>query len=196
MLKVVLTGGPSSGKTVIQQALLEALSDRLELVPEAATVLLSGGFPSPGANQLWSQSWQDSFQSAVVALQYSLEEVGEENATRSGAQLILFDRGVLDGAAYMPGGIDEFCRRHNVDLDHAHQRYDVVVHLESLATASPENYGRSNNAHRFESLEQAQRLEYATRAVWEKHPCRHFIHGNRQLDEKVANVVRIVQELL
>ncbi|MCA9218432.1 MAG: ATP-binding protein [Planctomycetales bacterium] len=194
MRRVVLTGGPCSGKTTVQRVLREAFTNRLIHVPEAATILLEGGFPAPGTTRPWTEAWQSSFQRAVLALQYSLEDI--HATTDEQIDLIVCDRGVLDGAAYTPGGRIEFGKRFNVDLQDAMRRYDVVIHLESLATADPRHYGRSNNEHRFESLEQAQSLEHAIRDAWEGHPHTLFVDGNSGVDGKVATVCRFIREFL
>ncbi|MCA9149915.1 MAG: hypothetical protein KDA92_11470, partial [Planctomycetales bacterium] len=68
--------------------------------------------------------------------------------------------------------------------------------LESLATADPKRYGRSNNEHRFESLEQAQSLEHAIREAWEDHPKKLFVDGSCGVDGKVATVCRFIRDLL
>jgi hypothetical protein len=47
MLKIVITGGPCAGKSSIISMLKEEF-DEVITVPEAATLLLSGGFPMPG----------------------------------------------------------------------------------------------------------------------------------------------------
>ncbi|MEZ6041885.1 MAG: ATP-binding protein [Planctomycetaceae bacterium] len=194
MQRIVLTGGPCSGKTTVQKVLRETFTHQLVHVPEAATILLEGGFLAPGPALPWSEAWQASFQRAVVALQYSLEEIYA--STSDTAKLIVFDRGLLDGAAYTPGGVSEFQQRHRIDPKDAMQRYDVVIHLESLATADPARYGRSNNDHRFEPLEQAQRLEYAVRDAWAAHPRRIFVKGCHGVDGKVAEVCQLFREFL
>ena len=44
-MKVVLTGGPSGGKTTIATALAKDLTAQTAVVPEAASMLFLGGFP-------------------------------------------------------------------------------------------------------------------------------------------------------
>jgi predicted ATPase len=196
MRKVVLTGGPCSGKSSVQRALRAEFGPELVHVPEAATLLLEGGFPVPGRHLPWSPEWQAAFQAAVLPLQRSLEEACLLLAREQGARLIVCDRGLLDGAAYTPGGIEEFCRRFGVDPAEALARYAAVVHLESLATADPGHYGPTGNVQRFETLEEAVRLEMATRAAWEGHPRRLFLDGGRGVDGKVAAVVGFLRGLL
>jgi predicted ATPase len=196
MRKVVLTGGPCSGKSSVQRALHAEFGPDLVLVPEAATLLLEGGFPVPGTHLPWSPHWQAAFQAAVLPLQRSLEDAWSLVAQSQGSRLIVCDRGLLDGAAYTPGGVEEFCRRFGVDAAQALARYEAVVHLESLATADPQRYGTSGNAIRFEPLEVAVRLEMATRAAWAGHPRHFFLDGGRGLDGKIAAVRAFLRDLL
>lgn len=193
---IVLTGGPCSGKTTVLRAIAEEFRGQVVLVPEVATLLLSGGFPTPGKDVEWSEEWQAAFQAAVLPLQRSIEDAYALMAKGNGAGLLVCDRGVLDGAAYTPGGVEEFCRRYGVDAGEAVGRYTAVIHLESLATSAPEKYGRGGNDQRFEPLERAQALEQATRAAWETHPRRVLIEGRPGIEAKVAEVIGIVRFLL
>jgi predicted ATPase len=192
----VLTGGPCSGKTTVQQALREEFHEAVLLVPEVATLLLAGGFPNPHTQLPWSQEWQDLFQSAVLPVQRSLEESYAMLARQQGACLLVCDRGLLDGASYTEGGVEEFCRRHDLDCESALARYEAVLHLESLATYGPEHYGKENNVYRFETLEQARKTEMATRRAWEKHPRHIIIAGRSGFRSKVDEVIEFVRQLL
>lgn len=196
MKKVVLTGGPCSGKSTVMRALAEEFGDTVVLVPEAATILLAGGFPVPGKHLPWSEDWQAHIQPAIVSVQQALEGAYLLVAQERGAALMVCDRGLLDGAAYTPGGLDEFCRRHAVDANQAAARYHAVIHLESLAVADPEKYGAAGNASRFETLEEAQRLEHATREAWSNHPTRHIIENRKGFVSTAAEVFRILRLLL
>ncbi len=196
MRKIVLTGGPCSGKSSVQRALRQEFGPDLVLVPEAATLLLEGGFPVPGKHLPWSPQWQAVFQAAVLPLQRSLEESCVLMARSQGARVLVCDRGLLDGAAYTPGGVEEFCRAFGIDYPEALSRYEAVVHLESLATADPPQYGTAGNALRFEALEEAVRLEMATRAAWAGHPRRLVIDGRRGVEGKVAAVVGFLRDFL
>jgi predicted ATPase len=104
MKRVVLTGGPCSGKTTVQRAVSEEFFDRVVLVTEAATLLLEGGFPVPGKQLPWSEEWQAAFQAAILPRQQSLEEAYGLVARDRGCRLIVCDRGILDGAAYATRG--------------------------------------------------------------------------------------------
>jgi predicted ATPase len=196
MKKVNLTGGPHSGKTTTMLALREEFGDQITLVPEVATILLEGGFPVPGKDLDWSEEWQAAFQAAILPLQRSIEEACALVARKNGSRLLVCDRGLLDGAAYTPGGVAEFCRRYGVEAGEALARYEAVIHLESLATADPAKYGKAGNDSRFEPLERAQALEAATRESWADHPHHAILDGKRGIVAVISEVIGIVRFLL
>lgn len=196
MKKIVLTGGPCSGKTTVLSVLREAFVDRICIVPEGATLLLAGGFPVPGKQLAWSPAWQAAFEAAVLPVQKSMEDAYTLLAQAKGQSLLLCDRGILDGAAYTPGGLDAFLGENALELDACVGRYHAVVHLESLAVADPANYGKSGNDQRFEPVERAREIELATRDAWAAHPRRHFIEGGRGIEKKIVEVISLVRRFL
>lgn len=196
MKKIVLTGGPCSGKTTVIRALQEEFGESIELVPEVATILLGNGFPIAGKDLQWSEAWQAALQGCILPLQRHTEDACQLVAEAHGRSVMVCDRGLLDGAAYTPGGLDAFGEKYGVDKDEALKRYSAVIHLESLATADPPKYGKTGNESRFEPLERAIELEQAVRLVWMTHPRHLIIDGKRGIEGKIAKVMGIVQFLL
>jgi len=170
MRKIVLTGGPCAGKTTVLGVVRQQFAGQVIVVPETATMLLSGGFPFPGKDIRWSLEWQAAFQSAVLPVQIQMEAAYELKAAEEGASLLICDRGRLDGAAYTQGGLDQFCRIYGVNAEETYTVYHSIFHLESVAVGDPNFYGQANNSARFEDAEEARALELNTRAAWQKHP--------------------------
>lgn len=196
MKKIVITGGPCGGKSTVMTVLREEFGDQIAVVPEVATMLLTSGFPMPGKDLPWSKEWQAAFQSAVLPVQTAIEDAIALAAETKGAKVLVCDRGLLDGAAYTPGGVEEFARRYGVNASAALTRYTAVVHLESLAHVDPEKYGKSGNDARFEPLERAQELETATKEAWAAHPRHLVIDGRRGIEGKISEVIGIIRFLL
>ncbi|HIE29367.1 TPA: hypothetical protein EYP66_19015 [Candidatus Poribacteria bacterium] len=196
MKRIVLTGGPCAGKTTTLNKLRCEFGARIVVVPETATMLLSSGFPVPGEDIRWSLEWQNEFQSAIFSVQKSMENIYTLLAQEKGASLVICDRGLLDGAAYTQGGLKAFCRIHNVDLAAVLARYKAVIHLESLAVGRPELYSKASNEKRMESLEEAQKLEFAIRMVWNKHPNYHLINSENTMTEKIIKVIDIIKTVI
>ncbi len=196
--RIVLTGGPGGGKSTVLEAVQKERGDLLIVAPEAATILLydSHAFPKLGRDLDWSERWQEEFQGAITSLQPCLESSWELAAGEQNKRLLLCDRGVLDGAAYTPGGIKEFCRRYNIDRQATLDRYEAVIHLESLATAQPELYKQIRNDPYLEPLERAQELEYKIREVWSDHPAWQFVGGQGTVRPKIDEVKEILKPFL
>lgn len=199
MKKIVVTGADRGGKSMVIEAVKKEFGGQVIVVPEVATMLLSGGFPIPGKDITWTPEWQAAFQSAVLAVQINLEAVYELKAAQEGAALLICDRGRLDGAGFTPGGLPKFCRLYGLDAREAFACYEAVYHLESTAVGDPEDYERdrnANNAVRFRSCKEAAELDYAIRAAWQTHPNWTLISCEGGLERKIKVVTSAVREIL
>ncbi len=196
MKKIVVTGGPCGGKSTVLDVLRNQFASQVVVVPEVATILLEGGFPVPGRDVDWSPEWQVAFQSAILPVQLQMENAYVLKAKQKGINLLICDRGLLDGAAYTPGGAEAFCNEHDLDHDEVMNRYALIMHLESLATGNPELYGKTNNAVRFEDLEEAIKLEHSTRIAWQDHPCWNFVTSKNSLEKNIATICQMVRNEL
>lgn len=67
--RVVLTGGPGGGKTTAADLYRREIGDEVVIVPEAATLLYSGGFPREGENGV-----RRATQRAIYHVQLNLED--------------------------------------------------------------------------------------------------------------------------
>lgn len=197
MRRIVITGGPCSGKTSCLKAVQEQLGEQVAIVPEVATMLLNGGYPRPSVPVAdWPAEYSRLLQKTVFDLQHSLEEACRLIAQEANKTILVCDRGLLDGAAYWPDGLEAYLKHFNLCIHATHAQYDAVVHLESLATAMPEQFSTANNQHRYESLAEAQERERATCQAWLQHPLRLFIPGNQSLGTKIEQVLVLVRSFL
>jgi predicted ATPase len=182
--KIVLTGGPCGGKTSLTQILAKAFEKDLVVVPEAASLLFSGGFPR----------WADreslkSTQRAIYQIQCELEISFENHFP--GLNLIL-DRGTLDGAAYWPGGAESYFQNLGTTLEAELSRYDRVIYLESVDPKAYEE-NRKRNPNRHETWEEARKLDELTLKLWSKHPGLTFDKNQCAFTEKVSAVLKLVE---
>lgn len=191
--KIVFTGGPCAGKSTVQKAIEQRYGrKKVIFVPEAATTLFQGGFPVPGRDIPYSQEWQDAFQPIVFQAQLGLEAMYEIIAREQKAQLLICDRGIFDGAAYVPGGLKEYLEMFRLDEQEVYSRYDKIVHFESTAACNPNVYGTMGNDNRYEPIDRARYLEYKIREVWDGHPDRLFISGKSGIQSVIARGMSIV----
>lgn len=179
-LRVVLTGGPCSGKTTALPRLAAALRDRLGwhavTVPEAATLFMRGGHAYPGSDA--SPPLLLSFERAVFKLMCALEDVTLTHAPVAAAgrhAAVLCDRGAMDLKAYMPRDTWEaLLRAEGLTEDSLLARYDVVLHLDTVAIGAAEHYvarggAGCTNDERREGLNEAIVLDAAVADAWHRH---------------------------
>ncbi len=196
--KMVLTGGPCAGKTSCLRAIRERFGEHVITVPETATLVLGSGFPPPGHERIQcpTDEWARAFQGTILAIQQEMEASFERLAHDCKVRLIVCDRGVLDGAAYWPGGRESFLRHFGQSLDECFARYQAVLHLRSLAEAHPHLYGSEGNLIRYECASDALRVEQAVRAVWKGHPGLTIIPAEVDPQVKIDRVLECVRALL
>src|SRR3989344_5303364 len=122
--KIVLTGGPCSGKSTVIEKIKKERPD-IHCVPEMATILISQFKNLPGKDKVSGRR----FQRAVYRAQRILEATSTQFAISEGKKAIIFDRGSLDGAAYTEGGLDEFEKELKISRQDEYGQYDQVICL-------------------------------------------------------------------
>jgi predicted ATPase len=182
-MKIVLTGGPSAGKTTVVDLLYRTEWFQLTVVQEAASLLWRGGFPR--AEDPVAIRCQ---QRAVYAVQRELEEIA---ALESLHRTILCDRGSLDGLAYWPGDEESFFKSIHSSMETEIARYDWVLHLD---TASSPNYQSSDI--RREDFDQAMKANEQVKHAWRLHPNRVFISSHLDFMTKTKIAVQVVTMIL
>lgn len=160
--RVVVTGGPGGGKTTAVDFFRREIGDQLVIVPEAATMIFSGGFPRSAEAHACMAA-----QRAIYHVQRNLEDV---QSARYPERVLLCDRGTVDGAVYWPGEPDGFFRELGTSLEAELERYDAVIFFESAAVGGMGIEG--GNPIRNETLAEAAVLNSQLREIWGKHP--HF----------------------
>lgn len=194
---VVLTGGPAAGKTSIVSAIRDEYGSTVEVIPEAAQMLIAGGFPMPSADLDWTQAWQYDFQDALQPLQLSLERHHRRQAIATDKKLLLCDRGLLDQAAYLPGGTDEFLERYEMTKERIFARYDRVLHLGTIAT-NQQDYERVNalQARVEQGPQQILHADERTRQAWAGHPAVRVIPATENIEDKIQQVLGILHDAM
>ena len=183
--KIVLTGGPSGGKTTALSILKETFGNKIALVQEAATLIYSGGFPHKDNSPLHIEHAQN----IIFYTVHQLEQLAEET---SPADIIVCDRGSIDGAVYWPKGPEDFFKAMNTTLDAELDRYDAVLHL----SPPPEkDFYQATNV-RTESLQQAFEIDDKILKIWEKHPNRLVVPRDKHYFEKAEIIKNFVEKML
>jgi hypothetical protein len=197
MKTLLVTGGPSSGKTEFLERVWEVFDDRVMLVPEAPTYLLRElGWPMPPHDGTPERVWE--WQYAIYRQAHVLETVYAKQALVSGAELLICDRGVLDGAAYVDGGMEAFRFHLNIgQVADEMRRYDRGIFLESVARLG--QYTREEgNAHRLEDdPSDVVVLCDRTWRVYQDHPdIERLVASSEGTRPKIRRGMQIVRQML
>lgn len=174
--RIVLTGGPGGGKTTAADLFRREIGESVIVVPEAATLIFSGGFP-----RVSEEHAVHAAQRAIYHVQRNLEDV---QAALYPERVLLCDRGTIDGAAYWPGEPAGFFEEMGSTMETELARYDAVIFFESAAVGGLGIEG--GNPARIESLEQAVALDRRLRALWSEHPHFHLVPHDASFFQKIA----------
>jgi predicted ATPase len=184
--RIVLTGGPGGGKTTAADLFRREIGERVVVVPEAATLLFSGGFP-----RVTEPDARRAAQSAIYHLQKNLENV---QSARFPERILLCDRGTVDGAAYWPDEPADFFSAVGTTEAEELARYDAVLFFESAATGGVGIEG--GNPARIESLEEARHLDRRLHAIWSKHPKFVVVRHNPSFFRKITFGLTALESLV
>ena len=179
--RIVLTGGPGAGKTAALEVVRRTFCPHVVLVPEAAGILFSGGFPRGG-----SPEHARAAQRAIFHVQQELEIL----ALATAPALVICDRGSVDGAAYWPGP-EDFWRALGTTAETQWARYDAVIHMRTPGRDNGYNHA---NRLRLESAAQAHRIDERIAAAWRGHPRRLEVPASPRFLDKAALVVELVRK--
>ncbi|MDO8424566.1 MAG: AAA family ATPase, partial [bacterium] len=190
--RIVLTGGPCSGKTTVMQILAKELSNIISFVPEVATILIG----QLGINPFPKDRLRiHRFNANIYRTQRIFEGTSVQEAQSEGKQALVLDRGTIDIAAYLPGGLEEMediCQtKRGLEFD----QYDLVICLEVPPEYVYEEK-RRNNPTRSENYEKAFALGERIKESWEEHPNFHIIPNGKTINAKAEVVRRLIQELI
>jgi predicted ATPase len=186
MKRIVLTGGPGAGKTIISSALVSEEPGRYARVPEAATQVYE-------ALQTRWDRLDVAGRRMVQRRIYQLQRLQEEEvAAAAPGKVLLLDRGTIDGAAYWPEGAEDYWRQLGTTEAAELARYDAVIWLESCAAIGLYD-GEASNPIRHEDPATAQATGDRLRELWSRHPRLHIVRACPRLEDKLAQVRQIIE---
>jgi len=184
--RIVLSGGPGGGKTTAVDLFRRELGDGFVVVPEAATMLFSGGYPRYDEGHAIRAT-----QRAIFHVQRGLEYA---QASRYPGRILLCDRGTIDGGAHWPDGPDAFFAAMATTLDDELSRYDAVLFFESAAVGGLSIEG--GNPMRTENIAEAAELDTALRDLWSKHPRFVHVHHDQSFMKKIMDGLTALEQLI
>ena len=162
------------------------MGQQVVIVPEAATLLFSGGFP-----RSLEPSAILAAQRAIFHVQRNLEDV---QSALHPSRILLCDRGTVDGAAYWEGEPHHFYNALGTTLDRELARYDAVIFFETAAAGNPTIEG--GNPIRNETNTQALALDRRLRALWSNHPRFVLVPHNLSFFKKISHGLAVLDGIV
>jgi len=201
--ELVLTGGPSAGKSSSLAYLAQHFADhgvRVLIRPEVATMIIQGGVSDISRLAREEPGRYLEAERAVLMIGWEMRSHYRRLAEAFAPQpvLIVYDRAEMDVAAYLePQQFRALLDEHMLTLAAARDSYDVVVHLRSAAVGAPEHYTTENNPARQErDPAVAAEADERTLRAWLGHPRLWIVESEEDFDRKRAKVARIAHHAL
>ena len=194
--KIVLTGGPCAGKSTAMSWIQNEFEQKgytVLFVSETATELILGGITPWGCKNV------DEFQKYVMKLQIEKEKLFDDAAKqmKTDKVLIVCDRGLLDGKAYMEN--DHFfdaVSSIGSNLVNFRDNYDAVFHLVTAAKGAEEFYTLENNGARTETIEEAIAIDNRIISGWTGHPHLRIIDNSTSFQDKMRRLLKEISLFL
>lgn len=195
--KLVLTGGPCSGKTTGQARLstfFENMGWKVFRVPETATHLLSGGVEFNKLDEETVEMFQEDLLLCMLQTEETFFRLAHMCKERGQDCLVICDRGTMDASAYMsPKSWNRVLERNSLNaVDLRDNRYDQVVHLVTAAIGAEDFYNTEDNPMRSEGLELAVKRDQATGEAWVGHPYLEVIDNSTDFETKLKRLIATV----
>lgn len=200
--EIVVTGGPCAGKSQGLQyvaAELWKLGVRAFVVPEIPTEYITRGVPDIvmiKKNKL-SQFCEIERQILLGYMARRQEYHGLASVFAHESCVILFDRGPMDIAAYIPNSyFEDMLYDERLTYFEARDSFDAVIHLVTAANGAEEFYTTDNNDARYETLAEARLSDDKTLRAWLGHPHLKIIDNSTDFEEKKKRLLRAVLKAL
>ncbi len=201
--EIVLTGGPCSGKTTGINYISEKLRDRgvrTFLVPEVATMLITGGVSDIGSVAQNNHELYYHLEKEMLLINLALRQ--RYQALAQGfpeeKKVIIFDRGPMDVKAYIGNSYFQvMLDEERLTLNDVRDSFDTAIHLVTAAIGAEKFYTCENNKARRETLEEARDADRRTLNAYNGHP--HLVIINNRLpsfEHKMKRLLAVVLKSL
>ena len=187
MKRIVLSGGPCSGKTSALGTVKEYFEKKglsVSTVSETATEMIREGLDPSGSDAV-------SFHAELIRRQILKEDSARE------CDILLCDRGAIDIKAYLtPIQFESVLKKAGYTEKELRERYYAVIHLVTAALGAEHAYSLSNNEARSESLEYAREVDMNSRKAWAGQPNYFIIDNSTDFAGKTDRVIAAIEGVL
>ncbi len=196
--RIVLAGGPCSGKSTCLQAVSQKLKQNgyyVITVPETASEIIKNVAKPRSDDYIYTMMFQD----CVFKTQLLKEKTAEKFAdvvSKDQDVVILYDRSLLDNVAYLPR-LEDFHRivdDNGEDYLKINQKYDLVIDLLSIANQDESKYIKDDV--RMENPDFATQLDKMTTNAYLSVRNLQIVEPTETIEEKIDIVEGHIDNLL
>lgn len=193
-INIAITGGPSSGKSTIIDSLVVELTElgyNVIVSPEMATIAINSGIKPAGVKALDGIT----FQKIILMRQLAFEETCKMAAEVLGDKtVILYDRGALDGYAYVSDSEwENVLTSLNQKTLNLLSNYDAVIYLEG----KNDYFTTENNQARYEkNADEAKLKGEKVLQSYLSHDNLIIVRAKENFEDKKQNVIDAVHNIL
>ncbi|MBR1413134.1 MAG: AAA family ATPase [Bacilli bacterium] len=195
--RIVLTGGPGSGKTTVKDKIQEHFEEagyKVIIANETATRVINMGIRSFGTDSIPPLAFQQIILQDQLHTEQLINDVLKYYPNKN--IIIIYDRGALDNRAYTNSD-NEFNEvlasvDKNLTISNLLTRYDLIINLVSRK----DFYTTENNSARSENAEFALELGSKTLKSWYGHENIKIVLPKDTIEEKNNEVINIINSIL
>ncbi len=204
-IEIVLTGGPSSGKTTSLSLIQEKLTEwgyRVFVVPEIATLVFSGCVPDVEYLSQKDRKTYTGVEKMIFDMQYgmrnhyrSLADLFAQTSKRK--VILIYDRSEVDVKAYVDDAdYQEMLEAQGLTHEMLRDSYDAVIHMTSVALAPEIEYQQDSNPQRREDKEMAIAADKRTLEAYLGHPLLCVVDASQSFSSKQRSVLANVSQIV
>ncbi|KAL4223212.1 TRPL translocation defect protein 14 [Mactra antiquata] len=185
---------PCGGKTTGQSRLatfFENLGWKVYRAQETALVLMSGGVKFSELSGEEAYKFQENLIKTMLQIENTFFDLAQSCQKNC---LVICDRGVMDGSAYLPPEDWARMKRDNGwnEVNMRDNRYNQVIHMVSAAFGAEEFYTCAGHKTRSEGLDLARHLDKITAQAWVGHPYYDVVDNSVDFEEKIMRMINSV----
>lgn len=194
--KIVLTGGPCAGKTSALKKIKETFEKdyKVLIINETATELINSGISPVNLFSVYD------FQYYILKNQIYKEKLIEDAVKKMPNDIkciIICDRGCMDNKAFLNDGeFEKMLKKIKLNEQEILSKYDLVIHLVTIADGNENMYTNKNNNARFHDKKEALILDKKIIDAWKNHKNLKIIDNSTDFENKVKKVIKEIENHL
>lgn len=183
-MNILITGGACAGKTTSLKFINNYLIEKhytVSIKEEIPTKLINDGFNPKG----------------IEFIKIIIENQLEQLLKSDNKVINIFDGSPLDAIKFInEKELATILSMYNMSIKDILEKYDYIIHLESVAVSMPEKYSNETNKARTLNVIDSANREKKLLEIYNQFPNRYIIHTHENFSDKLKELEKIIQEII